>query len=62
MITRDPDTNKITSINLTRDYLCNGEDDKPCLVKIEQLKLTNGIDLRIETVMLKMQILSSCDF
>ena len=49
MVTRDPDTNKITSINLTSDYLCNGSDDKPCLVKIEQLKLTNGIDLRIET-------------
>jgi hypothetical protein len=48
MVSRDDDDN-VTAINLQSKYLCAGKNDKPCLVKIEQLKLTDAIDLRIET-------------
>jgi len=48
MVSRDDDGN-VTAINLQSEYLCAGKNDKPCLVKIEQLKLTDSIDLRIET-------------
>jgi hypothetical protein len=36
-------------ITLRSDYLCQGKTDKPCLVKIQNLKLTNGVSLSIET-------------
>jgi len=38
-----------TQITLHSDYLCQGKADKPCLVKIQNLKLTNGVRLSIAT-------------
>ena len=44
----DDDENP-TQITLHSEYLCQGKTDKPCLVKVQNLRLTNGISLSIET-------------
>ncbi len=49
MISRSEEDDSITRITLHSEYLCNGLTDKPCLVPIKKIKLTDGIDLSIET-------------
>ena len=43
------DEDNPTQITLHSDYLCEGKTDKPCLVRVQNLKLTDGISLSVET-------------
>ena len=49
MIQRAVKGGPVTEIRLTSDYLCNGQTEKPCLVMIKNLKLTNDAKLLVDT-------------